>query len=213
MQQEYFSWRRLLRGKPVQNTRFLSDVFRTKLNLEALYASPTNFYIGATNAQTGEGRFFNAKKVSNFHETIRASMSVPALSGEPVILDGEPYIDGAVALGLPIRKILSEYDLTHLLVFPNAPESEPYGSVQKLIERAFISRYPKAVRELILNRFERFEEEKAYAMKQTSIPCSIVWGADLPSAGNNSAAVKSATLAAQAFMNAELEKLNLVASS
>lgn len=196
---EFISLSRLLTDKPVQDTRFLSDVFRRKLNLDALFASLPQFHIGVTHAKTGKGHFLNAKEVPDMHEAIRASMSIPVFSGEPVVIEGEPYIDGAVAFGFPIRELIERYDPTHLLVFANGPDIERYLPGQRFFESMFLSKYPSGVREQIESRFERFADDVAY-LRRLTIPWMAYWGPDFSTRERNPDTLQTECLKAETQM-------------
>ena len=52
----------------------------------------------ATDLQSGEGRVF---EVGDLAESVRASMTVPG-GFQPVVIDGEPFVDGALVENLPV---------------------------------------------------------------------------------------------------------------
>lgn len=75
-------------------------------DFEAFYASPTAFYAGATDVNTGKAVFFEKEDLIPGCVALRASCSLPMLS--PIVsFQGGEYLDGGVADPIPIDKALS----------------------------------------------------------------------------------------------------------
>jgi predicted patatin/cPLA2 family phospholipase len=174
--EKFFSLKRLLGNRPVQDTRFLCEAFRGRINLEAFHASPVEFHVGVTCALTGEGRFLDAKR-SDMHpvDLVRASMSIPGLCGGPVYIDGHPYYDGAGAMGMPTQKIVEQFSPTDLLIFPNCPDERKGSRLGGLVSRAMLARQPEAVQRAFLTRYQRFADGVKYLRQQTACRWAIVW--------------------------------------
>ncbi len=62
--------------------------------------------IMATNVETGQGRFFEK---GDLVETLRASMAVPG-GFRPVLIEGQQYVDGALAENLPVLALREAFN-------------------------------------------------------------------------------------------------------
>ena len=92
-------------GRPVQ--RVLESLFA-----RAAYFSGGNFdqlrvpfRALATNLQSGEGRVFASGDLA---ESVRASMTVPG-GFQPVVIDGQPFVDGALVENLPVDMARAQF--------------------------------------------------------------------------------------------------------
>jgi predicted patatin/cPLA2 family phospholipase len=86
------------------------------LHVTEVLASPSNLYIALTNARTGEGRMVDAKREKiPLLTLLKASGALIPLYNHPVIIDGEPYVDGGIANPIPVRTAI-ENGCTHILV-------------------------------------------------------------------------------------------------
>ena len=68
---------------------------------EAFMASPTAFYVGVTNLETGEGEYPQVTDLFKQMDYLRASASMPYVS-RIVTLDGKPCLDGGIADSVPL---------------------------------------------------------------------------------------------------------------
>ena len=68
---------------------------------EAFMASPTAFYVGVTNLETGEGEYPRVTDLFKQMDWLRASASMPYVS-RIVTLEGRPYLDGGIADSVPL---------------------------------------------------------------------------------------------------------------
>lgn len=74
------------------------------LDYAALKANPAEFVVVATNAMTGEPKYFNQRDMAqDRYDILKASSSIPFLS-PPYSIDGVPYYDGALGDPVPIDK-------------------------------------------------------------------------------------------------------------
>jgi predicted patatin/cPLA2 family phospholipase len=74
------------------------------LDIAAVMRSSTDLYIAATNADTGEPRFFSNRenRPEIMMPALQASCSVPLFVTKKVVIDGAPYNDGLVQAGIPL---------------------------------------------------------------------------------------------------------------
>lgn len=118
------------------------------LDFDAVLQNPAELHFPATNANTGEPRFFSKEEVEkNHYEPFMATCALPVMC-KPVMIDGEPYYDGGVTVSLPIEKMLDDGCEKIVAIL-----SKPYGYVktpQRLkhgYHRA-LRKYPKTIEAL-----------------------------------------------------------------
>lgn len=177
---EFISFGRFIKGEPIEDTRYLSGVFKNKLNLPLLLHAPPEFHVAVTHATTGEGRFIDAKKSKDFfHEAVRASMSIPFLCGEPVSLDGELYYDGVGAFSMPTKELVATFRPTDLLIFANAHREESVRPLRHGLETLCFSGLSPRVSQAFLTRARRFNGGIAHLRQRNDIRWTVVWSEDI----------------------------------
>lgn len=125
------------------------------LDWEAVERNPARYEVVATNALTGEPRYFDKSEMAQDDYTaIKASCALPAAC-RPRMVDGIPYYDGGVSDAIPVDRALSQ-GCERLVVILSKPRSfvkQPEG-----LRRIYTKRcraYPKVV-ELLDNRHIRY---------------------------------------------------------
>ena len=78
-----------------------------KLDFETYKTNPVEFYAVVTNLKTGKPEYIKIDDAEKDLEYFRASGSMPFVS-KPVGINGELYLDGAIADAVPIKKALEE---------------------------------------------------------------------------------------------------------
>lgn len=74
------------------------------IDYDTFMNNPMEFYILATNAETGNAHYFSKRKMKrNHYDAFKASSCIPYVCA-PYIIDGIPYYDGALADPVPIKK-------------------------------------------------------------------------------------------------------------
>ena len=74
------------------------------LDYPAFAANPMEFLVVATNAETGEVKYFDKSDISQDHyDVMKASCAIPLVC-HPYCVDGVPYFDGALGDTIPIQK-------------------------------------------------------------------------------------------------------------
>ncbi|NCA96737.1 MAG: patatin family protein [Bacteroidia bacterium] len=69
--------------------------------------STTHLIVGTTSCLSGQPVYFDKATSKEFFKAIAASSSLPFLSA-PVMVEGEPYLDGGLASPIPFRKALED---------------------------------------------------------------------------------------------------------
>ena len=78
------------------------------LDFAAIMKSPAEYEVVATNALTGEARYFGKEEMKqDDYRPIMASSAIPA-AYRPVVIDGVPYYDGGIADAIPVRHALEK---------------------------------------------------------------------------------------------------------
>lgn len=106
----YFGPKAALRGGSLFGLNFmLHDVKKEVPYDEDTYAHGGMRMIAvATNAETGKAAYFEKDKTDfDFNEAVRASASLP-LASAPVMLDGQPYLDGGCACPIALNWALEQ---------------------------------------------------------------------------------------------------------
>jgi predicted patatin/cPLA2 family phospholipase len=162
------------------NADYLAEVFRShpekKLHQAAVLASRSEYFVGVTCAETGEGELLDAKATKpDSVQAIRASIAIPALTPEPVIVNGKRYLDGGGALPFPAHKVIEEFKPTDVLVLANYPRKAKQGGVERFVGPLFFRSLTPAAREIFRTRHRRFAEGLAYLRAQGHCSFAILW--------------------------------------
>lgn len=98
------------------------------------------FYVSAVNYHTGEPRIFQEGSIV---EAVLAASSIPTLF-EPTLIEGIPYVDGAVHSNLPSRPFEAQIDQVvacHVNpTGPYNPKSSVFHSIDRAIHLSFLER-------------------------------------------------------------------------
>jgi predicted patatin/cPLA2 family phospholipase len=152
----------LLRGKPIVDSSFLTEVVYEKLApmpFEQILDSPVAFHPLATDA--ADGASTDLAPAINDRQTLklalRATTALPLLSGRPIELAGRRYFDAGLAESIPYRTAV-EQGATHILVLRSRrlgeQESSNSGRSGRLIAR-YLSRYSPELAAAFLARADR----------------------------------------------------------
>ena len=125
-----------------------------RLDFETYKNSPVEFYAVVTNLQTGKPEYIKIDDAEKDLEYFRASGSMPFVS-RPVEINGNLYLDGAVADAVPFKKVLdSNYEkiivvLTRPLGYRKNYTPMPY--------KLCYGKYPNFI-ETAKNSYKRYNE-------------------------------------------------------
>ena len=128
------------------------------LDTAAMYRSPTEFYVAATEAVTGQTVFFPKTKIRPHDlSVVKASCAMPAVC-KPVSVDGRLYYDGGVGDPIPIRKALKDGcdEVWVILTRPRDYVDQPIGHKRAY---QFILRYYPAIVKEIGERHQKYNLE------------------------------------------------------
>lgn len=118
------------------------------IDYDAFAASPARMVVAATDARTGQPRYFTREDITRDHyEVIKASCALP-IACRPYPVEGKPYFDGGVADPVPYRKALAD-GCTRLVVVLTRPRDFRRPPQKHMaLARAMLRRYPAALEQL-----------------------------------------------------------------
>lgn len=125
------------------------DVFDEK----AYSKSKTDFYLVATNIETGEAEYKKIKDTKKEIEYFRATSAMPFVS-KIVEIDGKKYLDGALADSIPLAK-MQEMGYDKIIVVLTKPAGYKKRKPPKILANRVYKEYPKLA-ETINTRHERY---------------------------------------------------------
>lgn len=134
------------------------------LDYETLRDNPTEFYIIATDAETGEAKYFDKSDLSqDSYNPLKASSSIPFVC-KPYLINGKPYYDGALGDPIPVDKAF-ELGCDYVVLILTKPENtiREVGHDAKLAKH-IQKKYPKSAEQLRL-RAQHYNEGVAKAKK------------------------------------------------
>ncbi|MBJ7328843.1 MAG: patatin-like phospholipase family protein [Solirubrobacteraceae bacterium] len=134
----------LLRGRPVVDGRYLTDVVYeqfTPMPFADVIASPVRLHPIATDARTGEATDLAefVRDPPSLKLALRASTALPLLSGPPVELAGRRWFDAGLAEAIPFRTAIAQ-GATHVLVL-RSRRADELDTAESSRTVALVSRY------------------------------------------------------------------------
>ena len=165
----YMSIFSLLLTGNIINKKFAFYKVSTKLDPfdnEEFKKSKIDFFVTATNVETGNAEYFKITDPFKDMEKLRATSAIPLVS-RCVKVDGNKYLDGGVSDSIPIQKMEEMgYDkiivvLTQPLDFKKKMISE---KKQKLVKFLY-KRYPNLIKTMF-NRHNDYNETIDYIKQQ-----------------------------------------------
>lgn len=163
--------RRALRRQPVVDTHFLVHTAYTELmpmGFDEILDSPVEFHPIATDARTGAATDLRPRirDRSSLQAALRASTAMPLLTGEPIEIDGDRFIDAGVSEAVPVRTALAQ-GATHIVALRTRRTDEtataPSRGERVLLARWFARRAPGALEPWLRREAARAEEERLLA--------------------------------------------------
>lgn len=140
------SYRRMLFGKPVLDLHALyRDIYLTefKLDVARIKAAPYPVHVTVTDADTGETRHVDLRRVAHPTHWVHAGAALPIAADAPIPLEGRKWVDGGVTDPIPIRRAIEDGHRDIVAVL-NRPRGER-GPESPLVVRMFGRRFPNLV--------------------------------------------------------------------
>jgi predicted patatin/cPLA2 family phospholipase len=147
-----------MKGKDLINLDWLwgETIRDIRLNLEEFEKTKIAFYVGVTDASTGEAHFIRPNRF-NLENVIKASSALPMYYRSPISINGNYYFDGGVSAPIPIEKAISLGAQEILVVRSRKKDFQMTKSPIKL-EKFFMKEYPQ-IRSIITNRHEIYNNQ------------------------------------------------------
>lgn len=121
--------------RPIADVDFAEAVFRRTLDISAIQTARSDFYVGATGAHSGIFTFINAKTAyPDVVSSIKASVAIPGLYGQSVLVNGVEYIDGSFS-PFPVDLIMHQFQPTDIVVITNSPQGRTQRKDASILER------------------------------------------------------------------------------
>ncbi len=133
-----------------------------RLDFETYKNNPVEFYAVVTNLETGKPEYIKIDDADKDLEYFRASGSMPFVS-KPVEVNGNLYLDGAVADAVPVKKALEEnYD--KIIVVLTKPMGFNRKKKSRLPYKFFYGKFPNFV-ETANNSYKKYNETMDFVEK------------------------------------------------
>lgn len=134
------------------------------LNYPAIRDNPMDFLVVATDAVTGQTKYFDKEDIAaDNYDVLKASSSIPFFC-PPYEIKGVPYYDGALGDPVPVEKAL-ELGCDQVVVILTKPENVLRNSKKdERLAAGIRKKYPLAAKRLC-ERAQRYNEEVALAQK------------------------------------------------
>jgi predicted patatin/cPLA2 family phospholipase len=163
------------------NADYLGSIFRGQegnkaLDQSRIRKSRSRIYAAVTCAETGEGSLLDLKEdLSDMVQAIRASIAIPRLTGGPVLVGTQRYLDGVGGFPFPAHEIIEQFNPTDVLILANSPEpSTPSFSTSTGIG-ALSSGYPPPVVKAFTDSSKRFVDELQWLRTEQPCRVAILW--------------------------------------
>lgn len=166
---EYMSLRNLLFRKSYIDMDYVYGVLsndggENPLDYGALVANPAAFIAVATNAETGEVKYFDKSDISqNHYDILKASCSIPFIC-HPYFIGGVPYYDGALSDPVPIEKAFSMGCDKVILILTKPRDFRRMPEKDRKLAVGIRKKYPFAASQLE-QRAKRYNDGVAQAKK------------------------------------------------
>lgn len=128
------------------------------LDYEAFKENPAEFILVATEAKTGETKYFTKDDISkNNYAPLNASSCVPVVN-KPYEINDVEYFDGGLADPIPYKKALEDGCDEFVIILTRPRNGRRDNAKDKRIAQVLARQYPKAA-ELLENRAELYNEQ------------------------------------------------------
>jgi predicted patatin/cPLA2 family phospholipase len=125
-----------------------------KINWENLKKSDADLYIGVTEFETANPALIKIDEYEKMLKAIEASISIPTLTNNKVIIDGVKYTDGGFSNPHILKHTIETIDATHVLVLTSQDKSvSDIPKFERILNKTLLRhRYSKALLHSVNNR-------------------------------------------------------------
>ncbi|MFJ8961627.1 patatin family protein [Lentzea sp. NPDC102401] len=137
--------RRAFTRRPVVDTHHLVHTIYTQVHLmgfQEILDNPVEFHPMTTDGLTGEPADLHGyvRDTLSLQTALRASAAMPFLAGDPVVIDGRPYVDAGLSETIPVGTAIAQ-GATHVVALRTRREDESQGTPPSRGERLVLSRW------------------------------------------------------------------------
>ena len=208
---DFMSFKSLITTGDYVNEAFCYQKIPDQLDLfdyQAFQASKTNFYVVATNVETGKAEYIKITSLPKQIDYIRASASLPFFS-KIVEIDGLKLLDGGVADSIPVEKMIEMgYDKIIVILTRERGyvKKAEYNTLPNIIYHDYPDFYQALLNRHIiynatLDKIEELSIKKKIFVIQPSKKLNV------PRLTDDFSLVKEAYLEGYQDMNEKMEKL------
>lgn len=150
---EYFGIRSYLKTGNLFNLQYIYGTLTNEngkdpLDYDAFAASPTDFRIVATDAETGHPHYFRKSQIHrNDYRIIMASCALPAAC-RPQTVNGRKYFDGGVSDSIPVARAFHDGCDKVVIILSKPRNFVKTPEEHRLFYTLSCFRYPRIVRDL-----------------------------------------------------------------
>ncbi|WP_097005920.1 patatin-like phospholipase family protein [Lacrimispora amygdalina] len=161
----FLSFRNMVKKRSIFNFDFLFGELSNTLvpfDYETFYQSKQIFEVVATRCKTGKPEYFEKSKCKDFIDAVKASSSIPVLSGM-ITVGGRKYLDGGCSMPVAYQRAIDlGYEKIVLVLTREQGYRKP--PVDKWTKRGYeryfapLPRFLEALKE-VPDRYNRMQEE------------------------------------------------------
>ncbi|GAA4651451.1 hypothetical protein GCM10023116_37350 [Kistimonas scapharcae] len=161
---EFYNWSRFLRGGHAIDLDWLWEATDRENPLQidtaARQLGNREFLIGASHASAGEATYHHAVP-SSWQQLLKASCAIPGLYRTPVMLHGQPYVDGGVADPIPVREAWLRGARRIIVIRTHSHAYREHRSWREHMAQLLLRHQP-AVAEMIMTLEQRYNQACAF---------------------------------------------------
>lgn len=114
------------------------------LNYPGIIENPADFFVVATDANTGKTKYFTKEDISqDDYSVFKASSAIPVV-GHPYCVNDVPYFDGAISDPVPLKKAFEEGCDKVVLILTKPRDTIRSDSRDKKLAKFIKKKYPYA---------------------------------------------------------------------
>lgn len=157
----FIKFKRLLLPGPVMDLNYLLDEVFTHhepLDTERILASPIDFFITATDCETGKAHYFHNKQDIDVLQALRCGAAIPFAYPLPVWYQGRPFADGGIVESIPIQKAIDE-GCEEFLIILTRPKTQTKERVSRIPWPRWKYRHLPGLAEAMLKRHSLYNQQ------------------------------------------------------
>lgn len=152
---EYMGMRNMLRtGSYINMDYIYSELCNSgaenPFDYKRFSENKTRFYVGATDAVTGQPHYFTEKDMSqDNYDILKASCALPGIC-KPYFINGRPYYDGGIAEPIPYKKAIEDGCKRLVILLTRPAEYRRSELKNKAVMKLLLKKYPQTFESLTM---------------------------------------------------------------